>query len=54
MSREGSKKITKKYNIENDIDESSINWSKNSSQNESQEIENLKVSNKKAQIYIWR
>ena len=44
MSREEPNKITKKrkhYQIENDEDEKSINWSENSSQNESQEIENL-------------
>ena len=44
MSREESKKISRKrkhYQIENDEDEESIHWSKNSSQNESHEIENL-------------
>ena len=44
MSREQSKKISRKrkhYQIENDEDLKSIHWSKNSSQNESQEIENL-------------
>ena len=44
MSREESKKISRKrkhYEIENDEDEESIHWSKNSSQNESHEIENL-------------
>ena len=37
MSREESKKLSRKrkhYEIENDKDEKSINWSKNSYQNE--------------------
>ena len=44
MSREESNKIKRKrklYEIKNDEGEKSINWSKNSSQKESQEIENL-------------
>ena len=43
MSREELKKIRsrKHYQIKNDEDEKSINLSKNSSQNESQQIENL-------------
>ena len=44
MSRQESKEIRRKrkhYQIENDEDEKSINWSKNSCQNESQQIENL-------------
>ena len=44
MSREESNKIRRKENtiIENDDDQKSIYWFKNSSQNESQEIENLR------------
>ena len=44
MGRQESKKISRKikhYEIENDEDKESIHWSKNSSQNESQEIEDL-------------
>ena len=59
MSREESKEIKRKrkhYELENDEEEKSIHWSKNSCQNESQEIENLSKFQirKNAQIYIRR